>query len=103
MHIHLLGICGTFMGGLAALAAEAGHRVTGCDDNVYPPMSEQLEKLGIEITRGWSPDQLQLGPDCFVVGNVVHGYFGTSEEEEVARSQRNAAAIGSCRSGDGGA
>ena len=71
MHIHILGICGTFMGGLAALAHEAGHRVTGCDAHVYPPMSDQLRSLGIELIEGWSPDQLQLAPDMFVVGNVV--------------------------------
>ena len=52
MHIHILGICGTFMGGLAALAREAGHRVTGCDDNVYPPMSDQLRALGIDPKTG---------------------------------------------------
>ena len=71
MHIHILGICGTFMGGLAALAREAGHRVTGCDANVYPPMSEQLRALDIEIVEGFGADQLLLQPDLFVVGNVV--------------------------------
>jgi UDP-N-acetylmuramate: L-alanyl-gamma-D-glutamyl-meso-diaminopimelate ligase len=71
MHIHILGICGTFMGGLAALAREAGHRVTGCDAQVYPPMSDQLRALGIDLIEGWSADQLQLAPDVFVVGNVV--------------------------------
>ncbi len=71
MHIHILGICGTFMGGLAALAREAGHRVTGCDANVYPPMSTQLEALGIELIEGFGEDQLDLRPDLFVVGNVV--------------------------------
>ncbi|MBT9489648.1 MAG: UDP-N-acetylmuramate:L-alanyl-gamma-D-glutamyl-meso-diaminopimelate ligase [Rubrivivax sp.] len=71
MHLHILGICGTFMGGLAALAREAGHRVTGCDANVYPPMSDQLRALGIELIEGWSADQLALKPDVFVVGNVV--------------------------------
>jgi len=71
MHIHILGICGTFMGGLAALAREAGHRVTGCDANVYPPMSEQLQALGIELTEGFGADQLAFKPDVFVVGNVV--------------------------------
>ncbi|WP_157263536.1 UDP-N-acetylmuramate:L-alanyl-gamma-D-glutamyl-meso-diaminopimelate ligase [Azohydromonas aeria] len=71
MHIHILGICGTFMGGLAALAREAGHRVTGCDANVYPPMSDQLRALGIELIEGFSPDQLALQPDVFVIGNVV--------------------------------
>jgi UDP-N-acetylmuramate: L-alanyl-gamma-D-glutamyl-meso-diaminopimelate ligase len=71
MHIHILGICGTFMGGVAALAREAGHRVTGCDANVYPPMSDQLASLGIELISGYSPDQLKLKPDIFVIGNVV--------------------------------
>jgi UDP-N-acetylmuramate: L-alanyl-gamma-D-glutamyl-meso-diaminopimelate ligase len=71
MHIHILGICGTFMGGLAALAREAGHRVTGCDANVYPPMSDQLIALGIELIEGFGADQLALRPDLFVVGNVV--------------------------------
>ena len=71
MHIHILGICGTFMGGLAALAREAGHRVTGCDTGVYPPMSDQLRALGIELIEGYSADQLQLKPDMYVVGNVV--------------------------------
>lgn len=71
MHIHILGICGTFMGGVAALAREAGHRVTGCDANVYPPMSDQLRALGIDLIEGFSPDQLALKPDLYVVGNVV--------------------------------
>jgi len=71
MHIHILGICGTFMGGIAALAREGGHRVTGCDAGVYPPMSDQLRALGIELIEGWSADQLKLAPDLFVVGNVV--------------------------------
>jgi UDP-N-acetylmuramate: L-alanyl-gamma-D-glutamyl-meso-diaminopimelate ligase len=71
MHIHILGICGTFMGGLAALAREAGHRVTGCDTGVYPPMSDQLRALGIELIDGFGTDQLALAPDMFVVGNVV--------------------------------
>jgi len=71
MHIHILGICGTFMGGVAALAREAGHRVTGCDSGVYPPMSDQLRALGIELIEGFSTDQLALRPDIFVVGNVV--------------------------------
>src|SRR3954471_24426610 len=71
MHIHILGICGTFMGGLAALAREAGHRVTGCDANVYPPMSDQLRGLGIELIEGYGADQLALKPDLFVIGNVV--------------------------------
>jgi UDP-N-acetylmuramate: L-alanyl-gamma-D-glutamyl-meso-diaminopimelate ligase len=71
MHIHILGICGSFMGGLAALAREAGHRVTGCDAGVYPPMSEQLRALGIDLIEGFDADQLDLQPDMFVVGNVV--------------------------------
>ncbi len=71
MHIHILGICGTFMGGLAALATEAGHRVTGCDSTVYPPMSTQLRRLGITLLEGYGADQLALAPDMFVVGNVV--------------------------------
>ncbi|MBC7598830.1 MAG: UDP-N-acetylmuramate:L-alanyl-gamma-D-glutamyl-meso-diaminopimelate ligase [Polaromonas sp.] len=71
MHIHILGICGTFMGGLAALAREAGHKVTGCDTGVYPPMSDQLRGLGIELIEGYGADQLALQPDVFVVGNVV--------------------------------
>ena len=71
MHIHILGICGTFMGGLAALAREAGHKVTGCDTGVYPPMSDQLRALGIDLIEGFSADQLSLRPDTFVVGNVV--------------------------------
>ena len=71
MHIHILGICGTFMGGVAALAREAGHRVTGCDAGVYPPMSDQLRQLGIELIEGYDTDQLELKPDVWVVGNVV--------------------------------
>lgn len=71
MHIHILGICGTFMGGIAAIAREAGHRVTGCDANVYPPMSEQLAALGIELIEGYDPSQISLTPDLWVVGNVV--------------------------------
>ncbi len=71
MHIHILGICGTFMGGLAALAREAGHRVTGCDANVYPPMSDQLRALGIDLIEGFGAEQVALKPDLFVVGNVV--------------------------------
>ena len=71
MHLHILGICGTFMGGIAAIAREAGHRVTGCDANVYPPMSDQLRALGIELIEGFSADQLSLKPDVYVIGNVV--------------------------------
>ncbi|OYO30856.1 UDP-N-acetylmuramate:L-alanyl-gamma-D-glutamyl-meso-diaminopimelate ligase [Janthinobacterium sp. PC23-8] len=71
MHIHILGICGTFMGGLAVLAKEAGHKVTGCDANVYPPMSTQLEAQGIELIQGFDPKQTELNPDLYVIGNVV--------------------------------
>ncbi len=71
MHLHILGICGSFMGGLAAIAREAGHRVTGCDGNVYPPMSSQLQALGIDLVDGFGADQLALGADVYVVGNVV--------------------------------
>src|ERR1039457_1733075 len=71
MHLHILGICGTFMGGLAALARDAGHRVTGCDANVYPPMSDQLAALGIELIDGYDAGQLSLAPDLFVVSNAI--------------------------------
>ena len=71
MHVHILGIAGTFMGGIAALAKAAGHRVTGSDLNVYPPMSTQLEALGIGLTAGWDPAQLDPTPDIVVVGNVM--------------------------------
>ena len=71
MHLHILGICGTFMGGLAAIARAAGHRVTGCDAGVYPPMSTQLEAQGIPLTEGYGADQVDLAPDLFVIGNVV--------------------------------
>jgi UDP-N-acetylmuramate: L-alanyl-gamma-D-glutamyl-meso-diaminopimelate ligase len=71
MHIHILGICGTFMGGIAAIAREAGHRVTGCDANVYPPMSDQLRALDIQLIEGYGADQMALKPDVFVIGNVV--------------------------------
>ncbi|MGC2518983.1 MAG: UDP-N-acetylmuramate:L-alanyl-gamma-D-glutamyl-meso-diaminopimelate ligase [Burkholderiales bacterium] len=71
MHIHILGICGTFMGGIAAIAKAAGHRVTGCDTNVYPPMSTQLTAQGIELIEGFGADQLAVKPDLWVVGNVV--------------------------------
>jgi UDP-N-acetylmuramate: L-alanyl-gamma-D-glutamyl-meso-diaminopimelate ligase len=71
MHLHIVGIAGTFMGGIAALARAAGHRVTGSDRNVYPPMSTQLESLGIELIEGYNPDQVALQPDVFVIGNVM--------------------------------
>jgi len=71
MHIHILGICGTFMGGVAVLAKDAGHTVTGCDANVYPPMSTQLEAQGIKLIEGFDPSQTDLNPDVYVIGNVV--------------------------------
>lgn len=71
MHIHILGICGTFMGGLALLARAAGHTVTGCDENVYPPMSTQLESEGIALTRGYDAAQMSLAPDRYVIGNAI--------------------------------
>ena len=74
MHLHILGICGTFMGGIAAIAKTAGHVVTGCDANVYPPMSTQLGALGIDLVEGWDASQLRgvaRDADMFVVGNVV--------------------------------
>lgn len=71
MYIHILGICGTFMGGLAVLARNAGHTVTGCDANVYPPMSTQLQTQGIHLIEGYGAQQIDLKPDLFVIGNVV--------------------------------
>jgi UDP-N-acetylmuramate: L-alanyl-gamma-D-glutamyl-meso-diaminopimelate ligase len=71
MHIHILGICGTFMGGIAALAKQSGFKVTGCDANVYPPMSTQLEAQGIELLDGYTADQTKLNPDIYVIGNAV--------------------------------
>jgi UDP-N-acetylmuramate: L-alanyl-gamma-D-glutamyl-meso-diaminopimelate ligase len=71
MHIHILGICGTFMGGIAAIAKELGHKVTGSDQNVYPPMSTQLEKLGISLTQGWGEEQFKPLPDVVIIGNAL--------------------------------
>ncbi len=71
MHLHVLGICGTFMAGVALLARAAGHRVTGCDANVYPPMSTQLAAQGIDLIEGYGADQCSLGPNVFVVGNAI--------------------------------
>jgi len=71
MHIHILGICGTFMGGVAQLAIATGHKVTGCDANVYPPMSEQLRAAGVELIEGFDLSQLALQPDVFVIGNAI--------------------------------
>lgn len=71
MHIHILGICGTFMGGIACLAKELGHRVSGSDQNIYPPMSTQLEKLGIELHDGYHPNAFKEEPDVVVIGNAL--------------------------------
>ncbi len=71
MHIHILGICGTFMGGVAQLAVASGHKVTGCDANVYPPMSDQLRSAGVDLIEGFGTDQLALQPDIYVVGNAI--------------------------------
>lgn len=71
MHIHILGICGTFMGGVAMLARQLGHKVTGSDANVYPPMSTMLEAQGIEIIEGFDPAQLEPKPDLVVIGNAM--------------------------------
>lgn len=71
MHIHILGICGTFMGGVAALAKAAGHTVSGSDANVYPPMSTQLSRLGITVHEGYDVSQLEPLPDCVVIGNAM--------------------------------
>ncbi|MBT6140792.1 MAG: UDP-N-acetylmuramate:L-alanyl-gamma-D-glutamyl-meso-diaminopimelate ligase, partial [Nitrosomonadales bacterium] len=71
MHIHILGICGTFMAGLASLAKSQGLTVTGCDQNVYPPMSTQLEAQDIKIIEGFDPSQTALNPDVFIIGNVI--------------------------------
>jgi len=79
MHIYILGICGTFMGGVAALAKAAGHEVSGCDAGVYPPMSTQLKSLGIAIHEGYDAGQFDTVPDCVVVGNVVSRGFDVVE------------------------
>ena len=71
VHIHILGICGTFMGSLAVLAKEMGLKVTGCDQSVYPPMSTQLEEQGIGLISGYGLEQLELGADLYVVGNAI--------------------------------
>ncbi len=71
MHIHILGICGTFMGGIALLARAMGHQVTGCDANVYPPMSTQLEQAGITLFEGFGEEQFATRPDVVVIGNAM--------------------------------
>ena len=95
MHIHILGICGTFMGGIAAIAKSAGHTVTGCDANVYPPMSTQLEAQGIALIEGYGADQLSLGADVYVIGNVVTRLplapQGSSQSSSMFKSSRPSA------------
>ena len=81
MHIHILGVCGTFMGGIAAIARQAGHDVTGCDANVYPPMSNQLAAQGIDPIEGYGAEQISFKPDLWVIGNVVTR--GTPLVEEI--------------------
>ncbi len=71
MHLHILGICGTFMGGVAQLAKSLGFEVSGCDAGVYPPMSDQLEAAGIHLIEGFSPDQMKLNPDLYIIGNAI--------------------------------
>ena len=71
MHLHILGICGTFMGGIALLARAMGHTVSGSDAHVYPPMSTQLAQAGIELMEGYLPEHLQPPPDVVVVGNAM--------------------------------
>jgi UDP-N-acetylmuramate: L-alanyl-gamma-D-glutamyl-meso-diaminopimelate ligase len=71
MRLHILGICGTFMGGIASLAKAAGHKVSGSDAHVYPPMSDQLREQDIELSEGYLPEHLEPEPDCVVVGNVM--------------------------------
>ena len=71
MHVHILGICGSFMGGIAAIAKSLGHTVTGSDRNVYPPMSTQLEALGITLTEGYDPAQFEPVPDMVIIGNAM--------------------------------
>jgi len=71
MRVHILGICGTFMGGIAAIAKAAGHEVSGSDQNVYPPMSTQLEQLGIALEQGYDQRRVDPDLDCVVVGNAL--------------------------------
>lgn len=71
MRIHILGICGTFMAGVAVLAKQQGHQVTGSDQNIYPPMSTQLEAQGIVLHEGYDPQYLEPTPDCIIVGNTM--------------------------------
>jgi UDP-N-acetylmuramate: L-alanyl-gamma-D-glutamyl-meso-diaminopimelate ligase len=85
MHIHILGICGTFMGGLAQIAKALGHQVTGSDQNVYPPMSDQLEQAGIALMQGYEAEHLSPTPDLVIVGNTISR--GNPELEYVLNEQ----------------
>jgi UDP-N-acetylmuramate: L-alanyl-gamma-D-glutamyl-meso-diaminopimelate ligase len=87
MHIHVLGVCGTFMAGVANIAIELGHKVTGCDQNIYPPMSSFLESLGIKIYEGYNTTQTKLKPDLFIIGNVVSR--GNNLMEEILNKNLN--------------
>src|ERR687886_379414 len=87
MHYHLIGICGTAMGSLAGMLQARGHRVTGSDENVYPPMSTMLAELGIEVMRGYKPEHLEPAPDCVVVGNALSR--GNAEVEETLNRKLN--------------
>ena len=71
MHIHILGICGTFMGGLAVIARQLGYQVSGSDQNVYPPMSTQLEEQGIQLMEGYRAENLANSPDLVIIGNAM--------------------------------
>src|SRR6187549_1663095 len=81
MHYHLIGICGTAMASLAGMLQARGHRVTGSDQNVYPPMSTQLQELGIEVLTGYQAENVNIGADCTIVGNAISR--GNPELEEV--------------------
>ena len=94
MHIHILGICGTFMGGLAALAREAGHRVTGCDAGVYPPMSDQLRALGIELIEGFGADQMAKDLALYREALAAAGTAGGIGREVAELWQQALAALG---------
>src|ERR687894_489152 len=80
MHYHLIGICGTAMASLAGMLQARGHRVTGSDQNVYPPMSTMLEGLGVPVAQGYAPGNLDPTPDCVVIGNALSR--GNAEVEE---------------------
>ncbi|MDC1368537.1 Mur ligase domain-containing protein, partial [Pseudomonadales bacterium] len=70
MHVHILGICGTLMGSIALLAKQLGHQVSGCDENIYPPMSDQLQQAGIQIKNGFSKANIPVDVDLVMIGNA---------------------------------